>query len=227
MWIVRLALRRTYTFIVLAMLIAVVGVLSTQRMSTDIFPEADVPVVSIVWVYSGMPSEEIESRIILVNERVLTASVNDIEHIESQSYTGYGVIRVYFHPGAKVAEAEVQVAGTCQTLLKIMPPGITPPFIVRYSATSVPIMQIEMSSDTLTDQQIFDYMSLLRGIGKRRGHAPGEVAVAWVLHNPAVTGAIVGARRPGQVRGVVGAGGFRLSPREVTEIDAFFAKAAA
>src|SRR5262245_49528035 len=140
MWIVRLALRRTYTFIVLAMLIAVVGVLSTQRMSTDIFPEADVPVVSIVWVYSGMPSEEIESRIILVNERVLTASVNDIEHIESQSYTGYGVIRMYFHPGAKVAEAEVQVAGTCQTLLKIMPPGITPPFIVRYSATSVPIM---------------------------------------------------------------------------------------
>jgi CzcA family heavy metal efflux pump len=159
MWIVRLALRRTYTFVVLAVLIAVVGTLGTQRMSTDIFPEADVPVVSIVWGYSGMPPDEIESRIILVNERVLTASVNDIEHIESQSYTGYGIIRVYFQPGAKVAEAEAQVTATCQTLLKLMPPGITPPFIVRYSATSVPILQIAVSSDTLTEQQIFDYTS--------------------------------------------------------------------
>src|SRR5262249_54605061 len=97
-WIVRLALRREYTFIVLAVLIAVVGVLATQRMSTDIFPESDVPVVSIVWVYSGMPPDEIESRIILVNERVLTTAVNDIEHIESQSYSGYGIIRVYFQP---------------------------------------------------------------------------------------------------------------------------------
>src|SRR5262245_6213244 len=157
MWIVRLALRRTYTFIVLAVLIAVVGVLATQRMSTDIFPEADVPVVSIVWVYSGMPPDEIESRIILVNERVLTTAVNDIEHIESQSYTGYGVIRVYFQTGAKVAEAEAQVTATVQTLLKILPPGITPPFIVRYSATSVPLLQIALSSDTLTEQQIFDY----------------------------------------------------------------------
>jgi CzcA family heavy metal efflux pump len=159
MWIVRLALRRTYTFIVLAVLIAVVGVLATRRMSTDIFPEADVPVVSIVWVYSGMPPDEIESRIMLVNERVLTASVNNIEHIESQSYSGYGVIRVYFQPGAKVAEAEAQVTATCQTLLKLMPPGITPPFIVRYSATSVPVMQIAVSSDTLTEQQILDYTS--------------------------------------------------------------------
>src|SRR5580698_258258 len=157
MWIVRLALRRTYTFIVLAVLIAVVGVLATQRMSTDIFPEADVPVVSIVWLYSGMPPDEIESRLILVNERVLTTAVNDIEHIESQSYTGYGVIRVYFHPGAKIAEAEAQVTATCQTLLKVMPPGITPPFIVRYSATSVPVVQIVVSSDTLTEEQIFDY----------------------------------------------------------------------
>ena len=157
MWIVRLALRRTYTFLVLAVLIAVVGVLASQRMSTDIFPEADVPVVSIVWQYTGMPPDEIESRIVLINERVLTTAVNDIEHIESQSYTGYGIIRVYFHPKAKVAEAEAQVTATCQTLLKIMPPGITPPFIVRYSATSVPILQVALSSDTLSEQQIFDY----------------------------------------------------------------------
>jgi multidrug efflux pump subunit AcrB len=157
MWIVRLALRRTYTFVVAALLIAVLGVVSIYRMSTDIFPNIDIPIVSVVWQYTGMPADQIESLIVLVNERVLTASVNDIEHIESQSLDGVGVIRVYFQPGAKVAEAEAQVTATCQTLLKIMPPGITPPYIVRYSATSVPIVQIAVSSDTLTEQQILDY----------------------------------------------------------------------
>src|SRR5207253_10968940 len=99
--------------------------------------------------YFGMPADEIETRIIYINERVLTASVNDIEHIESQSLDGVGVIRIYFQPGAKIAEAEAQVTATCQTLLKIMPPGITPPYIVRYSATSVPIVQIAVSSDKI------------------------------------------------------------------------------
>src|SRR5215471_5258411 len=159
MWIVRLALRRTYTFVVAALLIAVLGAVSIYRMSTDIFPNIDIPVVSVVWQYAGMPADEIESRIMLLNERVLTASVNDIEHIESQSLDGVGVIRIYFQPGAKIAEAEAQVTATCQTLLKIMPPGITPPYIVRYSATSVPVVQIAMSSDTLTEEQIFDYTS--------------------------------------------------------------------
>src|SRR3954470_1446717 len=157
MWIVRLALRRPYTFVVVALLIATLGAVSIYRMSTDIFPEIDIPVVSVVWQYTGMPADEIEARIVLINERVLTASVNDIEHIESQSIDGVGVIRVYFQPGAKVAEAEAQVTATCQTLLKIMPPGITPPYIVRYSATSVPIVQIAVSSDTLSEQQLFDY----------------------------------------------------------------------
>src|SRR5947208_5979803 len=157
MWIVRLALRRTYTFVVVALLIAVLGAVSIYRMSTDIFPSIDIPVVSVVWQFFGMPADEIETRIIFINERVLTASVNDIEHIESQSLDGVGVIRIYFQPGAKIAEAEAQVTATCQTLLKVMPPGITPPYIVRYSATSVPIVQIAVSSDTLTEQQIFDY----------------------------------------------------------------------
>src|SRR5882724_3209952 len=157
MWIVRLALRRTYTFVVLAVLIAVLGLVSINRMATDVLPEADIPVVSVVWQYTGMPADEIESRIVLLNERVLTASVNDIEHVESQSLSGVGVIRIYFHPGAKVAEAEAQVTATCQTLLKLMPPGITPPYIVRYSATSVPVVQIAVSSDTLTEEQILDY----------------------------------------------------------------------
>ncbi|HEV3144484.1 MAG TPA: efflux RND transporter permease subunit, partial [Gemmataceae bacterium] len=157
MWIVRLALRRTYTFVVAAMLIAVLGVVTINRSQTDMFPNIDIPVVSVVWQYSGMPADEIETRITFINERVLTASVNGIEHIESQSLDGVGVIRIYFYPGANVAEAETQVTATCQTLLKVMPPGITPPYIVRYSATSVPILQIAVSSDTLTEQQIFDY----------------------------------------------------------------------
>ena len=157
MWIVQLALRRTYTFVVAAVLIAVLGLVSIHRMSTDIFPNIDVPVVSVVWSYFGMPADEVETRIVLVNERILTASVNDIEHIESQSVNGFGVIRIYFRPGAQVAEAQAQVTATCQTLLKVMPPGITPPYIVRSSATSVPIVQIAVSSDTLTEQQIFDY----------------------------------------------------------------------
>src|SRR5438874_1264131 len=157
MWIVRLALRRTYTFVVVALLIAVLGGVSIYRMSTDIFPNIDIPVVSVVWQFAGMPADEIETRIIYINERVLTASVNDIEHIESQSLDGVGVIRIYFHPGANIAEAEAQVTATWQTLLKLMPPGITPPYIVRYSATSVPILQIAVSSDTLTEQQILDY----------------------------------------------------------------------
>src|SRR5271165_5204106 len=157
MWIVQLALRRTYTFVVVALLIAVLGAVSIFRMSTDIFPNIDIPIVSVVWQYTGMPTDEVESRIVLLNERILTASVNDIEHIESQSLSGVGVIRIYFRPGANVAEAEAQVTATCQTLLKLMPPGIAPPYIVRYSDTSVPILQIAVSSDTLTEQEILDY----------------------------------------------------------------------
>jgi multidrug efflux pump subunit AcrB len=157
MWIVRLALRRPYTFVVVALMIAVLGGVSIYRMSTDIFPEINIPVISTVWQFTGMPADEIESRLILITERVLTASVNDIEHIESQSVDGVGVIRIYFRPGAAIAEAEAQVTATCQTLLKIMPQGSTPPYIVRYSATSVPILQIAVSSETLTEQQIFDY----------------------------------------------------------------------
>jgi multidrug efflux pump subunit AcrB len=157
MWIVELALRRMYTFVVVAVLIAVLGAVSIYRMSTDIFPEIDIPVVSVVWQYFGMPPDEIETRIVLINERLLTAAVNDIEHIESQSLSGVGVIRIYFRPGAKIEAAVAQVTATCQTMLKVMPPGITPPYVVRYSATSVPIVQIAVSSDTLTEQQIFDY----------------------------------------------------------------------
>src|ERR1700745_4144719 len=136
MWIVRLALRRTYTFVVMALLIAVLGAVSIYRMSTDMCPNVDTPVGSVVCQYAGMPADEIETRITFVNERILTASVNGIEHIESQALNGVGVISIYFRPGASIAEAQAQVTATCQMILKVMPPGITPPFIVRYSATS-------------------------------------------------------------------------------------------
>ncbi|MGA2259092.1 MAG: efflux RND transporter permease subunit, partial [Thermoguttaceae bacterium] len=159
MWIVRLALRRTYTFVVMALLMLAVGFVAINRMSTDIFPEINIPVVSVVWQYTGMPADEIEQRIILINERVLTTSVNDIEHIESQSLFGVGVIRIYFYPGARIEAAVAQVTATSQAILKVMPPGINPPYIVQYSATSVPIVQIAVSSDTLTEEQIYDYAS--------------------------------------------------------------------
>ena len=138
MWIVRLALRRTYTFIVAAILILVVGLVAIRRMPVDNFPNIDIPVVTVVYLYSGMPADDIERRILLVTERVLTASVNDVEHIESQAYNGIGVIRIYFQPHAKIEAGVAQVTATCQTTLNNMPQGTTPPYIVRYSATSVP-----------------------------------------------------------------------------------------
>jgi multidrug efflux pump subunit AcrB len=171
MWIVRLALRRTYTFVVVALLIAVVGGVSIYRMSTDIFPEINIPVVSVVWQFTGMPADEVEKRIILPNERVLTTSVNDIEHIESQSLFGVGVIRIYFYPGARIEAAVAQVTATSQAILKVMPPGINPPYIVQYSATSVPIVQIAVSSDKLSERQIFDYAAnfIIQRLGTVQG----------------------------------------------------------
>ena len=157
MWLVRLALERTYTFVVMALLMVTVGLVAINRMRTDIFPEINIPVVSVVWQYTGMPADEIEQRIILINERVLTTSVNDIEHVESQSLFGVGVIRIYFYPHAKIEAAVAQVTATSQAILRVMPPGIDPPYIVQYSATSVPIVQIAVSSDTLTEQQLLDY----------------------------------------------------------------------
>src|SRR5580704_13325824 len=171
MWLVRLALNRTYTFVVMALLIGAVSMVSINRMSTDIFPEINIPVVSVVWQYTGMPADEVEKRVVLINERVLTTSVNDVEHIESQSLFGVGVIRIYFYPGAKIEAAVAQVTATAQALLKVMPPGIDPPYIVQYSATSVPIVQIAVSSDTLSEQQIFDYAAnfIIQRLGTVQG----------------------------------------------------------
>ena len=156
MWIVRLALRRPYTFVVVSLLIAILGVTAILTMPVDIFPYIDIPVVSIVWAYNGLSPEEMEKRIVTIFERSMTTTVNDIEHIESQSYTGASVIRVYFQPNAKVEVALSQVTAIAQTLLRILPPGTTPPNIIKYDASAVPVLQLALQSDSLAEQELFD-----------------------------------------------------------------------
>jgi multidrug efflux pump subunit AcrB len=156
MWIVRLALGRPYTFVVMAILIAILGCASIASMPVDIFPYIDIPVVSVLWVYSGLSPEEMEKRVVTGFERSLTSNVNDIEHIESQSYTGYAVVKVYFHPNVKIDMAVAQTTATMNTVLRQMPPGMFPANILKYDASSVPILQLGLSSKTLREQEIFD-----------------------------------------------------------------------
>src|SRR5882762_10754993 len=154
MWIVRLALRRPYTFVVVAVLI--LGTISALRTPTDIFPNINIPVVSIIWNYSGLAPQDMASRIITLQERNLTTTVNDIEHLESQSLNGVAVIKVFFNPGANISTAIAQIAGQSQTQLKQLPTGTTAPLIITYSASSVPILQLALSSPTLSEQQLND-----------------------------------------------------------------------
>ena len=156
MWIVRLALRRPYTFVVLAILILIMGTLAALRTPTDIFPNINIPVVSIIWNYTGLAPEDMANRIISLQERNLTTTVNDIEHLESQSLNGVAVIKVFFHPGANISTAIAQIAGQSQTQLKQLPVGTTAPLIITYSASSVPILQLALSSPTLSEQQLND-----------------------------------------------------------------------
>jgi multidrug efflux pump subunit AcrB len=157
MWIVRLALRRPYTFVVMAVLIAILGTASIISMPVDIFPYIDIPVVSVVWTYGGLSPEEMEKRIVTIFERSMTTSVNDIEHIESQSYHGVSVTRIYFQPNAKVEVALSQVTAIAQTLLRIFPPGTQPPNIVKYDASAVPVLQLGLESPAMSEQELFDY----------------------------------------------------------------------
>jgi multidrug efflux pump subunit AcrB len=164
MWIVRLALRRPYTFVVMSMLIVILGVATILRMPTDIFPDIDIPVISVVWNYSGLPPEEMEKRIVTGFERILTTTVNDIEHTESQSLTGISVIKIFFQPGAHIDGATAQVTAISQTVLRSLPPGTTPPLIIRYSASNVPVIQMGLQSDSLSEQELFDYgTNFIRG----------------------------------------------------------------
>ncbi len=156
MWIVRLALQRPYTFVVMAMLIVLSGVFAILRMPTDIFPEVDIPVIAVVWGYSGMAPEEMDLRFTGNYERALTTTVNGIEHIESQSLFGISVVKIFFHPGTRIEGANAQVTAISQTLLKQFPPGATPPLVINYSASNVPIIQGSIHSDTLSEQALFD-----------------------------------------------------------------------
>src|SRR6266513_1991865 len=156
MWIVRLALRRPYTFTVMAILIVLIGIVTITRMATDIFPKIDIPVVSVIWSFPGVAPEEMEKRFVTVTERAMTTTVNDIEHIESQSYNGVSVIKVFFHVGSKVEAGVAQITSITQTLLRILPPGTTPPLILQYSASNVPILQLGLTSKTLSEQDLYD-----------------------------------------------------------------------
>ena len=157
MWIVRLALSRPYTFVVMALVIILLTPVVLLRTPTDIFPNIDIPVISLVWTYTGLEPQEMEQRITSNVERGLTTLVNDVEHIESQSLPGIAVIKVFFQPGANIQTALAQTGAISQTFLRFLPPGTTPPLVIIYSASTVPVIQIGLTSDTLSEQQLFDF----------------------------------------------------------------------
>jgi multidrug efflux pump subunit AcrB len=156
MWIIRTALRYPYTFFVMAIVIVLFGSLSALRTPVDILPDIKLPVISVVWTYIGMPPADMSNRVITYYERQMTTAVTDIDHIESQSLPGVGVVKVFFHPDVNVNAALSEVIGISQTVLKRLPPGITPPQILSYNASSVPVLQLALSGKSLTDQQLYD-----------------------------------------------------------------------
>jgi CzcA family heavy metal efflux pump len=156
MWIVKLGLERPYTFIVGALLVVVFGVLSLLHMPTDIFPEIKIPVVTVIWSYSGLAPEDMERRMVTVDERAMTTTVSDIEHIESQTLNGVAVIKVFFQPGASIDAAVSQITAISQAVVRVMPPGATPPLIIRFNASNVPILQVSLSSHSMSEQQMYD-----------------------------------------------------------------------
>jgi CzcA family heavy metal efflux pump len=157
--LVRIALSRPYTFVVMALMILIVGALSALRMPIDMFPNIGVPVVAVSWTYTGLSPADMAGRIVTPYERVLTTTVDDIDHIEANSFVGNGIVKIYFHPGADIRLANAQVTAVSQTLLRLLPPGTTPPLIINYNASTVPILQLALSGDGLNEQQLFDYGS--------------------------------------------------------------------
>src|ERR1700756_1701096 len=157
MWIVRLALQRPYTFIVMALVIILLTPLVLMRTPTDIFPDINIPVISLVWTFTGLEPQEMEQRITGPVERGIATLVNDVEHSESQSLPGIAVIKVYFQPNANIQTALAQTAAISQTFLRFLPPGTTPPLVIIYSASTVPVIQLGLTSDTLSEQQLFDF----------------------------------------------------------------------
>ena len=156
MWIVALALRRPYTFVVMAIVILLLTVITVPVMPVDIFPEIDIPVVSVIWFYTGMAPQDMADRIVTNSERGITTTVNNIEHQESQSVNGLGIIKIFFRPGTNIQTAIAQVTAISQTNVRSMPPGTTPPLVISYSASTTPIVQLGLSSKTLSEQELFD-----------------------------------------------------------------------
>jgi multidrug efflux pump subunit AcrB len=156
MWIVRLALRRPYTFVVAALVLLLLSPFVLLRTPTDIFPAISIPVVSAVWVYNGLSAQEVEERIVYNHERMISAQVADIEHIESTAYDGAGVIKVFLQPGASVSDGVAQITASAQAVLRFLPPGTIPPFVIRYNASTVPILQYSLASKKLSEQEIQD-----------------------------------------------------------------------
>jgi multidrug efflux pump subunit AcrB len=156
MWIVRIALSRPYTFLVLALSILIVSPIVILRTPTDIFPNIDIPVIAAVWTYNGLNAQEMEGRMTSVYERVLTTAVNNIEHIESMTVNGRAVVKIFLQPGASVDAATAQVTAASQSILRQMPPGVVPPFILTYNASSVPIIQLALSSNVLSESRLND-----------------------------------------------------------------------
>ncbi|MGD0126501.1 MAG: efflux RND transporter permease subunit, partial [Terriglobia bacterium] len=157
MWIVRLALKQPHTIVVMAVLIVILGVLAIVRTPTDIFPNIDIPVVSIIWNYNGLEPQDMADRIVSITERSLTTTVDNIQHIESQSLYGIAVVKVFFQPTASIDKALAQISAISQTQLKQLPQGTTPPLIIAYSASTVPILQLGLSGKGLSEQQLNDF----------------------------------------------------------------------
>ncbi len=154
--LVKLALSKPYTFVVLAILIVLSGTIAWFETATDIFPDIKIPVIAVVWTYRGLPPRDMSGRVVYYYERQLSSTVNDIDHIESQSLNGVGIVKIFFQPGVDIRTASAQVTAASQTVLKQMPPGITPPQILNYNASTVPILQLALSSKALSEQKIFD-----------------------------------------------------------------------
>ncbi len=155
--LVRLALRRPYTSAIAAMLILLLGALSVTRMIVDIFPVIDIPVVLVVWNYNGLTTEDMERRVVFISERAYSTTVNGISRIESQSIPSIGILKVYFQPGTDIGGAIAQISSVNNSILRSAPPGMQPPGVIQFNASNVPVVQMTLSSKTLTEQQIFDY----------------------------------------------------------------------
>ena len=154
--LVRIALRRPYTFVVLALLIVIIGPLAALRTPTDIFPDIRIPVISVVFTYTGLPAEPMAGRIVTPFQRALTTTVNDIEHIEANSYSGFGIIKIFFQRGVDIDTANAQVTSISQTLLRQMPQGTNPPLVINYSASTVSIIQLALSGKGMSEQALSD-----------------------------------------------------------------------